>query len=241
MSISTSHAEFWAGARAQIPILVGVVPFGMIYGALAINAGLPASLAQAMSAVVFAGSAQFIAVPLFEAGATPLVLVFTTFIVNLRHMLYSTSLAPHIRHLSSGWKLLLAYLLTDEAYVVGIQRYQDDGNSPHKHWYFLGTGLALWATWQTATAIGVFLGARVPAGWGLDFALAVTFIAMLIPSLTSRPVLAAALVGGVVAVLANGLPHELGLLLAVLLGILAGLLVETRLPSKARKPQPESG
>jgi len=224
----TRRREFLAGCRDEAPILLGVIPFGMIYGLVAVGAGLPASTAQAMSSVVFAGSAQFIAAQLIHDGAPAAAVVATVFLVNLRHALYSASVAPHLKHLGPAWKGILAYLLTDEAYAVAISRYHREGQggevSPHRHWYFLGAGLALWASWQWSTALGVFFGARVPQGWSLDFTLPLTFIALVFPSLKDRAGGAAALSAGVVAVLAAGLPYKLGLMLAAAAGIAAGLL-----------------
>lgn len=217
------------GIRAELPIALGVTPFGMIYGLLALEAGLPPLLAQAMSAVVFAGSAQFIGVQLIGVGTPAAVLWLTTLVVNLRHMLYSASLAPFMRHLSTPWKWLLAYLLTDEAYVVAILHYNDRQTPlPGKQWYFLGAGLTLWTFWQISTAVGIFLGAQIPASWSLDFTLALTFIGMIVPTLTTRPFLAAALTAGLVALAAAGLPYKLDLLLAALAGIAVGYGLETR-------------
>jgi 4-azaleucine resistance transporter AzlC len=219
--------EFLAGVRAELPILLGVLPFGLIFGVLAIGAGLPPLLAQAMSFIVFAGSAQFMAIPLLGAGAGTAVLWLTTFIVNVRHMLYSASIAPVTQHLPARWRWLLAYLLTDEAYVVTILRYNDSSvPNTHKHYFLLGAGMTLWTTWQLSTAVGIFLGAQVPSSWGLDFTLALTFMAMVIPLLKDRPSAAAALSAGLVAVLANGLPYKMGLMLAALVGITVGLLLE---------------
>jgi len=115
--------EFLDGIRDEAPLLVGVAPFGVIYGALAIAAHLPVAAAQAMSSVIFAGSAQFIAAQLFAGSASGLVIVAVVFVVNLRHALYSASVAPHVKHLGPAWKAVLAYLLTDEAYAVVITRY----------------------------------------------------------------------------------------------------------------------
>jgi 4-azaleucine resistance transporter AzlC len=229
-SAPSRRREFLAGCRDEAPILLGVVPFGMIYGLVAVGAGLPAFTAQAMSSVVFAGSAQFIAAQLIHEGAPAAAVVLTVFLVNLRHALYSASVAPHVKHLGATWKGILAYLLTDEAYAVAISRYHRDGQRgevfPHRHWYFLGAGLALWATWQWSTALGVFFGARVPQGWSLDFALPLTFIALVFPSLKDRAGSASALSAGVLAVLAAGLPYKLGLMLAASAGIAVGLAVE---------------
>ncbi len=250
----TTYANFLAGVRAELPILLGVAPFGMIYGALALKAGLPTPAAQAMSAIVFAGSAQFIATQLFAGDAPGPIHLLTAFVVNLRHMLYSASLAPYVNRLPRRWKWLLAYLLTDEAYAVAITYYRQSeatrnlSRSPtseqegqaqdlplpdHRHWFFLGAGLALWATWQASTAVGIFLGSQAPAGWSLDFTLALTFIALLIPAVTDRPALAAALTAGLVALVGAGWPYKLGLVLAAVAGIAAGALLENKLRAAA--------
>lgn len=240
--MTTARTEFLAGIRAELPILLGVVPFGMIYGALAIGAGLPRGAAQAMSSIVFAGSMQFVATQLFAAGAPSLVLLLTTLIVNLRHMLYSASVAPYVHKLPARWKWLLAYLLTDEAYAVTITHYQQTehdaqpdstgANADRRHWFFLGTGVALWSAWQISTAVGIFIGAQVPPSWGLDFALALTFIALLVPMLTDRPAVAAALAAGVVALVGAGWPYKLGLVTAAVVGIAVGAWLDR---GKARR------
>ena len=223
--------EFLAGVRAEIPLLIGVSPFGMIYGVLALEAGIPPLQAQAMSAIVFAGSSQFIVTQLVALSIPSLVIVLTIFVVNLRHALYSASIAPHIQKLSPAWKVLLGYLLTDEAYAVAIRRYADDpvpGENPYGHGFFLGAGLALWSTWQISTALGIWLGAVIPGAWQLDFTLALTFIAIVIPQIRDRASLAAAASAGVVALLAFNLPYKLGLIVAALTGITAGLVLEAR-------------
>jgi 4-azaleucine resistance transporter AzlC len=224
--MSRSRIAFLAGIKAELPILLGVLPFGLIYGVLAIEAGLPIFEAQAMSAVVFAGSAQFVIVQLTALGTPGLVIVVTAVLINLRHALYSASMAPYLRHLRPRWQWLLAYLLTDEAYAISVIHYQERGDLKHKHWYFLGAGLALWITWQLSTAAGILLGAKIPASWSLDFTLALTFIALVVPALKEKADVAAALTAGITAVLILGLPHKLGLVIGALLGIAAGVLVD---------------
>jgi 4-azaleucine resistance transporter AzlC len=221
-TLSASN-EFWLGVRGELPILVGVVPFGMIYGILALGMGLNPLTAQAMSSVVFAGSAQFMLVQMVGAGTPAVVMIVTGFVINLRHALYSASLSPFTRRLSLGWKTLLSYLLTDEAYVVTVMHYNEGGELAHKHWYFLGAGLALWSSWQISTGVGIFLGAQVPPEWGLEFTLSLTFIALVVPALKDRTSMLAAVAAGVASVLAAGFPYKLGLLTAALVGILVGL------------------
>jgi 4-azaleucine resistance transporter AzlC len=219
--------EFLGGARAELPILLGVIPFGMIYGALAVSAGLPASTSLAMSSVVFAGSAQFITAQLIAQSTPWFVIILTAAIVNLRHVLYSASLAPYVQHLPLRWKAGLAYLLTDEAYAMAITRFhQPDRGGAFGHWYVLGAGLTLWVTWQLSTVVGVVAGALVPPAWSLDFALPLTFIAIVVPALKDRPAIATALVAGVMSVLAFSMPLKLSIVAATLCGIVAGLLAE---------------
>jgi len=212
--------------RAELPILLGVLPFGMVYGALALSAGLPAELAQAMSSVVFAGSAQLIVVQMLGAGVPMVMLIAAAFIVNLRHALYSASLGPYLAHLSAGWKLMLSYLMTDEAYAVTISHFRQAGDSPHRHWFFLGSGLTLWSGWQLSTAVGILLGAQVPKSWSLDYALPLTFIALLVPSIEDRSATMAAVVAALMAVIGSGLPLKLGLMLAALAGISVGVVCD---------------
>ncbi len=221
-----SAASFWAGVRAELPLLVGVFPFGMIYGASALEAGLSPAAAQLMSSIVFAGSAQFATAQLVHDAAPAVVIVVTIAMINLRHMLYSASMAPYVRGLSARWKSLLAYLLTDECYAATVSHYQAQGTTSTSHWFFLGAGLALWSTWQVSTALGIYFGAVIPTSWPLDFALPLTFIAMVIPALRDRPAVAAAASAGGVALLAYALPYKLGFIVAALFGVGLGMLLE---------------
>ena len=226
--MSESKKEFWNGVRAEFPLLVGVFPFGLIYGALALNAGLSTFASQLMSSIVFAGSSQFVAAQLVHDAAPGVVIILTIAVVNLRHMLYSASLAPYLKNLSLKWKILLSYLLTDEAYAPSVLKYEKEGLTPASHWFLLGAGFALWFIWQVSTALGIFLGTAIPESWSLDFALPLTFIAMVVPALKNRPMIAAALSAGLVALLAYSLPFKLGLILAALTGIAVGTILESR-------------
>lgn len=239
----SSRQEFLAGLKAELPIALGGIPFGLIYGVLASATGLPPLLALAMSSVVFAGSAQFIGVQLMGVGTPGLIIVMTTFVVNLRHALYSTSLSPQMKHLPRRWQLLLAYLLTDEAYAMTIIRYLQDrrDEAPNKHYYFLATGLLLWVEWQISSAVGIFLGTQVPANWQLDFTLALTFIGLVIPTLKDKPHIASAATAGLVALLTYHWEYKLGLIAAALSGILIGVILENGLGINTDKRNTDLG
>ena len=216
---------FLAGTRDMAPILLGVVPFAMISGIAAVGAGLSMASAMGMSVFIFAGAAQLAAVQLIGIGAAPLVIISTALIINLRFVMYSASLAPHFQHLTQRWKCLFAYLLTDQAYAVSISRFSIDRHID-RGWYYFGASFALWVVWQIFTLTGILLGSGVPKSWGLDFAVPLTFMVLLLKALGDKATVVAALVGGIIAVAAKPLPYNLGLLLAALCGIGAGLFLE---------------
>lgn len=222
--------EFLAGCRDEAPLQLGVIPFGMLYGIGALAVGMPAWLAQLTSMLVFAGAAQLVIVQMLGAAAGALPIALTAVLLNLRHTLYSASVAEHVRHLPRRWRVLLAYLLTDEAYAVAILRYaRPAGPGPDlRHWYFLGCGLTLWGCWQLSTALGIAFGARIPPEWDIDFAVPLTFIALLTLLVKERAGQAAALVAGLAVLALAALPYRLGLVLAIVLGLLAGAAVARR-------------
>jgi 4-azaleucine resistance transporter AzlC len=225
---SSSTMAFVAGARAIVPVLLALLPFGLAFGATATGNGLTAVEALGMSVFAFAGAAQLAAVPLLSAGASVTIVFLTVLVINLRLALYSASLAPHFKRLPAGWKGLLAYLLTDQAYAATITLF-DEGETQEadKRPYYLGVALAIWITWQAATVLGVVLGAWSSEGWSLDFVLPLIFIAAAIPAIKDNATGAASLSAGVAAILCAVLPLNLGLITAALVGVIGGLLAET--------------
>lgn len=220
----TPSSAFLLGVRALLPMLLGVAPFGLIYGVIALQSGIPPLAAVLMSSLVFAGSAQLLLAQLVGVGAPTVLMVGAVGLINLRHALYSASVAPMLAALPRKWKLLLAYLLTDEAYAAAVPHLINEPRAPQAHWVLFGAGFALWAGWQVSTLAGVLLGAQLPDNLGLDFALPLTFIAIVVPLIDSRAGLAAALAAGVTAVLLAGLPYKTGLFIAALAGLMAGAL-----------------
>lgn len=218
--------DFAAGARDTVPMLIGAAPFGFIFGTLVTASPLPLWLGQGMSLAIFAGSSQFIGIGLMSSGASWLVIVATTLIVNLRHSLYAATLLPHLRALPLAWRAALGFLLTDETFAVTVNRLHGS-QIPQVRWYMLGSGLAMYLNWQAWTLAGMVVGATVPGlkDAGLDFAMVATFIAIVVPQLRSVPSLGAALSAGAVAYAARHLPYQLGLMVAATAGIAAGLLL----------------
>ena len=226
MSIETRTAKFLAGVKVISPMMLGVVPFGLIASITALGAGMSPAQAAAASVIMFAGASQLVAVQLIGAGATAAVVVLTVVVVNLRFLMYSASIAPHFKNLNTRRKLLLAYILTDQAYALSVLKFEQEESMTHKHWYYMGASTFLWVLWQACTLIGIFVGAQVPSAWSLDFAVPLVFMAVVIPVIKDRASVFAAICGGSVAVLASGLPFNLGLVTGAVAGIIAGLLVD---------------
>ncbi len=239
----SSRNELWAGIRTELPIALSTIPFGIIFGVLALQAGIPPLVAQAMSSVVFAGSAQFIGAGMIGDGDPMLIIWLTTLIINIRHLLYSATLAPYAEKLSLGWKVVLSYLLTDEAFVPTALHYQEEPAAPKRHWYWFGAGITLWTCWQLGTLAGILIGDQLPPSlaW-LDFALIVTFIGMIVPVLRDRPMVGAFVAAGLAAVLTNALPfpivsqYKLPILVGAIAGIAAGVFLEAMLEARQSTP-----
>jgi predicted branched-subunit amino acid permease len=228
LAIPTPREEFLAGSREVSPVLIGTVPFGFVAGVAAVAAGMTALQGIALSVLSFSGIAQLIASQLVAADSPVVVTVAAAFVVSLRFLMYSAAVAPHLAHLSLRWRLLLSYLMTDQSFATALRRYGEPGDRANKHWHFLGSATTLYVSWQAAVVTGVVAGAAVPASWSLDFAVVLSFIALLIPAVRTRADLGAAIVAAAVALIAAGLPYRLSLVVASVAGIAAGLAVEQR-------------
>ena len=203
------------GARDTLPLLIAAMPFAIVYGAMAISEGLTLWTALGMSALVFAGASQFIAVTLLASSTALPVILLTVFIVNLRHMLYATSLMQKVAHLPQRLRIMMAFTLTDETYAVVSNRIneltcndplqhsskseqqsskpeqqsskpeQQSINNQSLHYYYLGSALAMYSNWIFFSAVGVLLGEQVPdmTTWGLDVAMIVAFVGIVVPAL----------------------------------------------------------
>lgn len=219
--------EVRSGARAVAPMLVGVVPFGLVAGASPGEHGLGAGAAIGFSTIVFAGASQLAAIDVLGDGGSALVAAVAAWTINLRMLLYSASLAPHLARESLGTRLGLAYLLTDQAYAVSIARWDGTDDPRRRVPYYLGGALLLWGSWQLCTIIGAVVGPSVPEDVPLEFAVPLVFLVLLIPVLNGPPALVAALVGGFGAVAAAELgAGSLSLMIGAVAGILAGTLTE---------------
>ena len=167
-----------------------------------------------------------VTVQLLDAGTSLVVVVLTALVVNVRHLMYSAAMAPHFSDFPRRDHFVLPYLLTDQAFALSMLRYETVDDPVYKRWFYVGAGLALWVSWQISTIVGVVLGAQIPDSLGLGFAIPLVFLVLLIPVVQTRPGLVAAVVGGVVAVVASSAPYGLGLVTGAVAGVVAGVLAE---------------
>jgi predicted branched-subunit amino acid permease len=229
---SDARAAFWAGVRMTLIVTPSYVPFGVICGVASVNVGMSHSAALALPALVFGGSSQAVVFQFLQNSAAIWVAVLSGLVVNLRMAIYSAAMAPRLRHLSLGKRILGAAFLVDNTFAFLEQRVQTHPDDPYLLWYYAGMTAVLWPTWILFCAIGVMAGSVVPNSWQLDFAIPLSFIAMLALSVRNRPMMAAALVGGCASVLLFDLPLKLGLIAACFIGMAAGLLTEWTSRSK---------
>lgn len=249
MPTATTRAELLAGARSVAPMLVGVIPFGLVAGATPATTGLGGGASIGLSTIVFAGASQLAAADVLADGGSALVAVIAACTINLRLLLYSASLAPHLADVPLRRRLLIGYLLTDQAYAMSISRWTADadaeasGGPPapgpeRKVPFYMGAAVLLWVNWQICTVVGILIGSAVPESLPLDFAVPLVFLVLLVPAITSRPAAVAAIVGGLVALAAAevGAGH-LSVLFGALAGIAAGAFADAALEHHAAQDE----
>ncbi len=150
--------EFWKGVLAQLPVQLGVIPFGLVFGILGLASGLTPTQTILMSSIIFGGASQVVFTQLWSFGTSPIVTGGSVAIINMRHIIYSANVSHHIKFLPFKWRIILGYLLTDEAFAVSYQEFENKNRFAHYH--LLGGGLTLWIVWQISTIAGVLLGAK---------------------------------------------------------------------------------
>jgi predicted branched-subunit amino acid permease len=225
--VATSDVR--AGAASILPLLVGVIPFGLVAGATPAADGLGVWAAIGLSTIVSAGASQLAVADVLADGGSALVATVAACTINLRMLLYSASLDPHLAHEPLGRRLGVAYFLTDQAYAVSISRWSsEDPPTPSRRLpYYFGAGCTLWLAWQVCTVVGALAQAAVPDELPLDFAVPLVFLVLLVPAITSRPALVAATAGGGAAVMAAELgAGSLSILVGAVAGIVGGAAAE---------------
>jgi len=220
--VTRTRRSLAAGVKDVAPILIGIVPFGLVAGAAVIQAGFGVGEAVGMSLLVNAGASQIVATTLFGQGAPLWLALGTALVVNARMFIYSTSIAPVLGE-APGWlRPILGHMLVDQNYASTMTsgRFRDDIDVVK---YYVGAWLGLASVWQLSSLAGAIVGPLIPASWGLDFAVPLVFLAMLAPTLKDSTAVKVAFVTGIAsAVLVPLLPMQTGLLVAIIAGMVCG-------------------
>jgi 4-azaleucine resistance transporter AzlC len=219
-----SRKAFLEGARDIAPMMLGVVPFGIVCGIGALAAGATPIAALAMSMIMFSGAAQIVATQLLVAGAPFAVILLSCLVVSLRLLMYSAAMAPYLRPLDHRWRALLSFVLTDQAFAATLRRFRKSDDVRSNASYFLGSGALLWVIWQLATVIGILAGQVIPASWELDFVVPLCFLAVLAPLLRDRVSVLVFAVATIAVVVLDAMPLRLSLICGGLIGIAFGVL-----------------
>lgn len=228
---TTSRSAFWRGARDSGPFLFVAGPFGMLFGVVATEAGLNIAQVMGFSVVIIAGASQFAALHLMQELAPTVIVLLSAIAVNLRMAMYSASLAPHLGAAPLWQRALIGYMNVDQTYAVSVLKYEAEPQMtlPQKTGYFFGTCLPIVPIWYVATLVGALLGQSIPTEWGLEFAVPVTFIALVAPALHTPAHIAAAGASVLLALAFAGLPYNLGLLPAGIGAMMVGAEVDRRM------------
>ncbi|MCF6444371.1 AzlC family ABC transporter permease [Nereida sp. MMG025] len=231
---TTAKSAFWQGVRDGFPFMLVVAPFGLLFGVVGSEAGLSLLEVMSFSVLVIAGSAQFTAVQLMIEEAPTIIVVLTALAVNLRMAMYSASLAPHLGRAPIWQRAVIAYFMVDQTYALSQTKYDENPSWPisTKVSYFIGAMAPVCPFWYIATLLGAVIGSAIPPEYALDFAIPITFLALVAPALRTLPHVIAAFVSGVMALVFIGLPFSLNIIVAAIIAMLVGAQAEVFLSKR---------
>ena len=220
--------KLFKGAFDSSPLVLAAIPFGLIFGVVSISSGLSPGVTVAMSLFVFAGSSQFIAIILLSSAAAIPVILLAVFLVNLRHTLYAITLMPQFVNLPQKLRILMAFWLTDETFAVVSNKVSKKHDPSEIHLYYLGSALAMYTVWVTCTVVGIVLGRHIPniINWGLDVAMILAFVGIVVPKLKVSSDWACAVIALLSTLLTYHWPHQIGLFFSSILAISVAVILE---------------
>ena len=219
---------FIKGILDILPLMIPVVPFGIIYGVIGVEIGFSPMEVFAMSFVIFAGSSQIAFAQLFAAGASPLVMISSVAVINSRHILYGAVLAEYLGKLRLTWKILLSYLMADQAFSVSSAYFKKNIKNKNVHFHMLGSGLTLWSLWQLSTLIGIVLGNIVPAQLGLEFAIPLTFFSLILSELRKLDHIVIILISGICSVLTYNFPFKIYIIFSAIFSLAISIMINKK-------------
>ena len=238
MAAASPKSLYWKGVRTAAPFLLMVTPFGLLFGVVATEAGMPLAQIMGFSIVVIAGAAQFTALQLMTEQAPIIVILASALAVNLRMAMYSAALAPYLGPAPLWQRALVGYLNVDQTYALSIMEYEarPQMTVAGRVAYYLGVATPICPFWYLATYLGAVLGSTIPPAFALDFAVPITFLAIVAPAFKTLAHVAAAVTAVILAVALSWMPYNLWLLLAALAGMIVGAEVERRMGRTRMRP-----
>jgi|TARA_B100001996_G_scaffold364269_1_gene333152 4-azaleucine resistance transporter AzlC len=228
-----SSKLFIKGVLEVLPLLIPVVPFGLIVGVVGVELGFSPIMVYATSLIVFSGSAQIVFFQLISAGASPIVTLTSVGVTNSRHLLYGAVLSEHLEELSTPWKVFLSYFIVDQSFAISHKFFKENSSLKNKHYYLFGSGFTLWVIWQVSSLVGIYLGAVVPEELGLAFAIPLTFLSLIIHEFRKFDHLLVIFVSAFLAILLYEIPFK-AYIIASSLGALIVALIITNIKFKKK-------
>ena len=219
---------FLKGTVDVLPLMIPVVPFGIIFGAIGIELGFGPYLTYATSIIIFSGASQIVILQLLSSGATSLIAITSSSVVSTRHLLYGAVVSQHLNHLSIYWKIGLSYLLTDQAFAVSNEYFKKNNSNKNKHYHLVGSGFTLWFIWQLTTIIGIILGSIVPEELGLTFTIPLTFLALLVNYLRNLDHLIVIIISGVSSIIFFDSPFKSYIILSSIIALFGATILIKR-------------
>ena len=221
----TKFNTFLKGTIDILPLMIPVVPFGIIFGAIGIELGFGPYLTYATSIIIFSGASQIVILQLFSAGASPLVAITSSSVVSTRHLLYGAVINQYLNNLSISWKITLSYLLTDQAFAVSNEYFKKNNDNKFKHYYLVGSGFTLWLIWQITTIIGIILGSVVPEELGLIFTIPLTFLALLVNYLRKIDHIIVIILSGISSLIFFDVPFKAYIILSSVIALTGAMIL----------------
>ena len=221
----SKYSIFKKGLIDISPLLIPVIPFGIIFGAIGIELGFSPLITYATSLIIFGGASQIVFIQLLSGGASSIVAITSVGVINSRHFLYGAVLTEYLEKLSLIKKLLISYLITDQTFAVSNKFFKSTKVKNNKHYHLIGAGITLWTTWQVTTIIGIFLGSIVPDEWGLKFAIPLTFLAIIINEFRKLDHVLVMLISGISSLIFFDVPFKAYIIITPLIGLLSALII----------------
>ena len=227
--MNSNFKIFLKGIIDVSPLMIPVIPFGLIFGVLAIDIGFSPLETMGMSLIVFGGASQIVLLQLFSGGASSLVIISSVGAVNSRHLLYGAVVSEHLSDLKLIWKIIISYFLIDQAFAISNEYLKKNKNS-NRYFHLFGGGATCWVIWQSTTLLGIILGSAIPEKLGLSFAVPLTFLALLVNDFRKFINVVVIIISGLVATFGyNYIPFKAYVIVSALVGLFTAMILTKKI------------